>query len=824
MARRRTPGGLAIGLRTVCQGALLPLLVVACSNASTYDGNSDEDSPGASKPAKDSSNDRASSDGQPGDSSDDPNSPAGGNDPGPNGDGPSDSPADRTDDPSGDDPSTPVDTDPGTIATGGDPGANAGNLNPGQEEVLQFEAQGRAAALRKVKNLMTGLPPTDEEYATLMDVPATADAAETQALYEAMRSLVVDWIETPQFDQQLIALFRNVFQQKGFSMQEDMKGQFLEYGPFDLNPTFSYGDTAYTRFEKNFSDSFARTALNLVKTGGNFSEVLTTRTHMMTTALVAAYLQVEQPNDAPLQFALPRTDGPTWNIDRTRQIPIEEAVETMTFDDQEPSTGTGFLSADAPECDAHDYSGSNGGSALLFQRLIGLTPRWSYSANPQCFEHPSKPYFGPEDTEDWRLITFTEGAPTLKPWDIPKIRALTDGSSVSVNLPRVGFYTTPAYLALWRTNDSNQHRVTANQTLIVALGQGFTPERAVVPVTEVGIDEEHSATASECYGCHRALDPFRQFWENQFDYNDRNDFRDNQGAEAGGRRFGARATKERPSERGGVLAYGNVNAEGPAFDDMGKLLLQVTDGDGLPRFAISMAQQLCYWANSAGCAEGDNEFRRIAQAFVDSDYNYKVMVAEMMASPLVTGFSPTATFETRNVTVSINRRDHLCAALGARLDLGDVCGLDYAFPQMRGFGGGGQSEADQVKSVFRIAGTIAADSFSRGSEVPVTPLSPTLFYAAGSELFCEYVATKAVGTVYDTADVDAALAAMVRDVMGYPDSEELTDGTSPAQAARTILRSHYDEALDVQGSSASLALQSTFALACQAPTSLGLGM
>jgi hypothetical protein len=720
-------------------------------------------------------------------------------------------------------PSTPVDSKPGEVKTGGTDSGNSEALNPGKEEVLKFESQNRGAALRKVKNLMTGFAPTQEEYAVLAAVPATGDTAEAQGLYEAMRSLVVQWIETPEFDKKLIAHFRNVFQQKGFSMQEDMKGQFLEYGPFDLNPTFSYGDTAYTRFEKNFSDSFARTALYLAKTTGNFSEVLTTRTHMMTTALLAAYLQIEQPNDAPLQFALPRANGPTWNLDRTRVIPIEEAVSSMTFDDQKAATGTGFLSADAPECDAHDYSGANGGAALLFQRLIGLTPRWNYVANPKCFEHPSKPYFEPADTEDWRLITLTGGAPTLKPWDIPSLRGLKDGSSMAVNLPRVGFYTTPAYLALWRTNDSNQHRVTANQTLLVALGHGFTSEQALVPVTKVGLDEAHSATDGECYGCHKSLDTFRQFWENQFDYGDRNDFKDNQGTVKAGTGFGGgTASKTRPTTRGGVLAFGDVNAPGAAFDDLGKLLLSASDGKGLPRFAISMAQQLCYWADSSGCGEGDNEFRRVAQAFVDGKYNYKLLVAELLSSPLVTGFSPTATFDSRNVTVSINRRDHLCAALGNRLKLGDVCGLEYAFPQSTGFGG--RTDADNVKAVFRIAGTIAADAFSRGSEVPVTPNSPTLFYAAGSELFCEYVAGKAVGTVYNTTDIDGSLHAMVRDVMGYPDGETLKDKSSPAQAAFAVLRANYNEALAVQGSSATLALQSTFSLACQAPTSLGLGI
>ena len=694
------------------------------------------------------------------------------------------------------------------------------DLGTPPEEVLPFESQGRGAALRKVKNLMTGFAPTPDEYTAVAGVPATGDAAEAQGVTDALRTLVAGWIDTPEFRAKLLQHFRNVFQQKGFSMQEDMKAQYLEYGPFDLNPTFSYGDTAYTRLEKNFADSFARTALAMVQGGQPFSDVLTTRTHMLTTGLIAAYLQVEQPNDAPLQFALPRTDGPTWNIDKTRDIPQEEAVSTMTWDDDAPTTGSNFFD-NGVECDVHELAGANGGSALLFQRLIGLTPRWNYVANPECWEHPSKPYIEPEDTEDWRLVTITDGAPSIAPWDIPTIRAIADGDSISLALPRVGFYTTPAFLGLWRTNDSNQHRVTANQTLIASIGMGFTSAQEITPVTTVGLDEDHSATNAECFGCHKMLDPLREFWENQFDYNDRNDFADNQGNSGSGFPFGGTATKDRPETKGGALAFLNVNDTGGDMDSLGPLLLSVADGEGLSRFAISIAQALCYWADSAGCAEDDPEFRRVVEAFVDSNFDYTVLVSELMSSPLVTGLSHATTFDARNVVISITRREHLCSALGSRLDLGDVCGLDYAFPQMSGFSQG-NTEADTVKAVFRIAGTIAIDAFSRGSEVPVTPSIPTLFYAAGTELLCENVAAKVVGTVYQTSDVEGAIASMVSDIMGYTTNETLSDGSSPYDAAVDILQAHYDEAL--LESDETSALASTFSLACQAPTSLGLGI
>ena len=110
----------------------------------------------------------------------------------------------------------------------------------------------------------------------------------------------------------------------------------------------------------------------------------------------------------------------------------------------------------------------------------------------------------------------------------------------------------------------------------------------------------------------------------------------------------------------------------------------------------------------------------------------------------------------------------------------------------------------------------------RGSEVPVTPSIPTLFYAAGTELLCENVASKVVGSVYQTSDVPGAISAMVSDIMGYTTADVASDGSSLHEAAAAILQEHYDQASLEEDATAALA--STFSLACQAPTSLGLGL
>jgi hypothetical protein len=131
-----------------------------------------------------------------------------------------------------------------------------------------------------------------------------------------------------------------------------------------------------------------------------------------------------------------------------------------------------------------------------------------------------------------------------------------------------------------------------------------------------------------------------------------------------------------------------------------------------------------------------------------------------------------------------------------------------------------------------IAQSVAADAFSRGSQIPVTPSDPTLFYRSASELLCSNVAAQVVdpsagGGVYTMNDVPGAIANMVETLMGYPPSH-------PAHAeAVQILQEHYDMARTTTSSggggrpgmtSATNALRSTFILACESPTAVGIGL
>src|SRR6476620_6886957 len=131
-------------------------------------------------------------------------------------------------------------------------------------------------------------------------------------------------------------------------------------------------------------------------------------------------------------------------------------------------------------------------------------------------------------------------------------------------------------------------------------------------------------------------------------------------------------------------------------------------GSSVSRFAISVTQQLCYFANSAMCLEDDAEFRRVALAFQTSSYNFPTLIRELFSSPLVTNAAMTATTEQNGVNISIARRDQICAALSNRLAMPDVCALAVPLP------------TSTQNTTLKIVSSVAQDAFSRGSEIPVT--------------------------------------------------------------------------------------------------------
>jgi mono/diheme cytochrome c family protein len=638
-----------------------------------------------------------------------------------------------------------------------------------------------SSALRKIKNVLTGLAPTEQEFAV---AKTNADLA----------LLVEDWMETPEFKEKMIFFFANAFQQSSISI-EDFYGQ-LRNRPGAFNLSYGiYGDMAMPTLFKNMNESIARTAMHFVETGRPLSDLLTTDEFMMTTALKSVYMQIEANRDTASDANVMK-----WRFNYGRRPALENTLnpnhaDFMLFGHENATTIT------AGRKFTDSCNGNTGlvsqfpGNVHLFHLMLGHVGRDTGSGPGTtatgCWERATKPYFSPTDLSDWKLVKIVRGT-RIEPWNLIALRA--SGNTLPSVAPRIGFFTTPAFLAVWNTNNSNAHRVTVNQSLLVALGQGFSSADQAIPIppNTAAVDGAHAVDSSECFSCHKSLDPMRQFFENWYFSSDKPK--------------GGTGTGPQPS-----FGFGNVTGSGRTLVEFGNFIKQVTDevaGDRVNRFALAFTQKLCYFGNSAKCEEDDPEMRRIAHEFEDSNYNFKVLVKELFSSPLMTASQSTTTFARNGVTISITRRDQLCQALSNRLGIADICKINLPL-------------RSSLSRVGLLAGALPYDSFSRGVPEPVTPTDPNIFYRGASELLCESIATSVVDSttnpVFSSGNLDAALELMVSKVMGLPPADP------KRAAALNILRAHNTAALTA-GATKTNALRSTFSAACQSPSSLAIGI
>jgi hypothetical protein len=190
-------------------------------------------------------------------------------------------------------------------------------------------------------------------------------------------------------------------------------------------------------------------------------------------------------------------------------------------------------------------------------------------------------------------------------------------------------------------------------------------------------------------------------------------------------------------------------------------------------------------------------------------------VKAVVTSPITTHSVATKTATTNGEVVAVARRDHLCAALNARLGFDDVCALgtvtsSYVLPP----------------NALAIVAGLPSDGYSRGNTAPVLPNQPSLFYRAGGENFCEAISqvvidnTKAPAgaKTWSSSQPDAAIADFVGLVMGIVPSDPR------AAQLTTALKGHFDDSKAQSGMTATSALQSVFMVACMSPSAVSIGM
>jgi len=219
--------------------------------------------------------------------------------------------------------------------------------------------------------------------------------------------------------------------------------------------------------------------------------------------------------------------------------------------------------------------------------------------------------------------------------------------------------------------------------------------------------------------------------------------------------------------------------------------------------SYAWANKLCYYANAAACPEGA-ELDRVVDVFIASELDFRVLIRELFASPLVTGSECVDGVDSGSNAV-ISRQGQFCANLSNRLAVPDICGVETL-----------TDPSNLQEDVASAVISIPQDGFSRSVVEPIVISETGLFTRANREAACVLVAEGAYDLAFPGLTPTEAVLEMVTGIMGLPESDPRHEG------ARAILQVHYAEAF-VASQDEVVALQSVLALACMSPGSAGVG-
>ncbi|HEY4102271.1 MAG TPA: hypothetical protein VGM44_00205, partial [Polyangiaceae bacterium] len=627
---------------------------------------------------------------------------------------------------------------------------------------VPFEAVSPASYVAKVKNVLVGMPPTDDEISAVSADPS------------ALKGLITNWQELPEYQSKMQRFFELAFQQTQISI--------ADFADQSYPKQLVINQTTSPLLLQAASQSFARTMRELISEGRPLTDAVTTQQLMMTTALkeLYAFLDVWEVDDDGKVTDGFKAKFPKQSIiaeSALGPIPIADSVDPtnanfMHFYDPDVATAN----TDVSDCASDPITFPSSAMSvhrILYGSLDGYKSATSVAC-PPVSGGASSAQLTSDDFNDWTMVSLrapNAGEAVTAFYDLPGLRS---ASELVLTVPRLGFFSTPAFFANWQTNISNQMRVTLNQSLIVALGaQVDGTDTTMTPGNPPpGLDAMHAGSGA-CFGCHQSLDPLRSIFSATYSWNYHNQL------------DGTWSTQP------GIFSFQKVTQSVKSMADFGAVL------GSHPLFAKAWVQKLCYYANSSPCLDSDPEFQRVVSVFQSSNFAWNTLVAELLSSPLITNAAHTATYDKNGEVVAVSRRDHLCAALDTRLGFADICGSHAV------------TSKEARALVPSIAAGLPSDGYGRGSVAPVLPNQPTLFYRAGLENICENVASQTVDVAtanqqanvkqWSSKDPNSAIADFVSIVMALAPSDPRSS------QATSILQSHFMQATQ-GGATASNAL------------------
>lgn len=392
------------------------------------------------------------------------------------------------------------------------------------------------------------------------------------------------------------------------------------------------------------------------------------------------------------------------------------------------------------------------------------------------------------DFNDWKTVKLEKGD-GIPYRNYGNIRNVKEGDVYSLNLPRIGYFNTLAFQLKYPTNDANDFRVTASQTLLVATNKEFEAGDTTPEGDLSALDEVHAGPTTSCYQCHRHLDPIKETFKWSY-----NEF---------------------------YRSSGDAEAKTPAFSFQGhqgaasniQELAQTISKH--PEFATGWTAKLCSYANSDKCDENSTEFRRIASLFESSNFNFKTLLAELFSSPIVTskgGGIANSTNPSTMGLISVARSNHFCHAMNQRyIQIRDDLELDARAFDLCNLNG----------TVAGYASSLGADLTVRGSAgLSQSPDSSPVGYLS-MENICRTFSTQAVGNntiKTGNNDIEASLTIITKYVMGLP------AGHSRHEKAREVLKEIYDYGKSEHNLSNQNSLREAFVFACLSPDNFAMGL
>ena len=640
---------------------------------------------------------------------------------------------------------------------------------------MPYEAPAPQVSLRKVKQLVCG--------------GATTSAEETAYLQNAnvLPDLVAEWMKTDDYREILHQFFSDQFQQS-----QALAGDFKSLN--DGSPV--------NEAENSARNSFARTTMALIDEGRPFSETMTTRRFMMTSALMSYYARADTGRNSDGKGKSKRTMR--WRVRDPNFGPsLQKAAGPVSLSDAANPDGPHWLQFYAENVDTLFDKASPlcRIDPIIFTpvRTVDGESRWPWrvydivrGADTQIWApspankrevlcngaRPKPSIFTAEDGNDWRMVEVRNpraGEKLTEFFDMPRIR---NSNVLLIEGERLGFFTTPAFLSQWGNNASNSARAAANQTLIVALGEQIDGSDLLPLTTPSAVDPNHTADPA-CFSCHQTLDPLRQYFRQSYSL--------------------WYSPQDNPNQANipAAFSFRGVTASGSGAAALGQILAQH------PNLARAWVVKLCSWANSLPCRSDDPEVLRIADVFQRSNLNFQTMAKELFSSPIITYAAPTLTVSKLGQVTSIARQAQFCGTLEKRLNTTNLCNLRTAVQ-------------DGKNSISSRAAALPRDGYTRGSNAASYVTEPDPFYLGNIEGICALVAPLAIdGTLKWAASKDTNVAQRLAvEVMGV----------NEAQAAEPVamLQKHIDAAVAAKFSR-SEAVRSAFIAACSSSSSASIG-